>query len=161
MLAKLKNRWWIAVSILVVILFCSVFFREQPVCRAEEHPDIITISLAFGKDGEAYNYDLSKSDIPDDLNDALISLFLNAKMRNSLLPPPTNYTITDNSVYITIKVSLDHPKRSNIRINLCTVREYNCAQSGDTYYHISNYKELYQDVYKLISDAIPMYAVET
>ena len=150
MVTGFKKVLWILTLIAGIILVLSIVFRSKSMIKMEDHPYIASIDMTMGQDGETHEYSLSQGEISDELNDALISLFLNAKMRNTLLGPPQIYSVTDDSVWISIKISLD---TFSIRVNLSTKSEYNYAQCGETNYRIVGYEKLYQNVYDLITDA--------
>lgn len=157
----MKKKWKIGIGIgifaAVIIVAAVVFFRHRPMIDPADHPRVVSIEVTVGQDGETYDCDIPESGISDALNDALISLFLNTEMRNGLLPRPESYNIADGSVFITIKVLLEH---SSMRVNLSNGPDYSSAQFGNTHYHIVNHQELHQDVYGLLSDVMPDYAVK-
>lgn len=154
---KLKIGIGIGVAAAVVIVAAAVFLRHRPMIDPADHPRVVSIGVTVGQDGETYDCDIPESGISDELSDALISLFLNTEMRNSLLPRPESYDIANGSVFITVKVSLEH---SSMRVNLGNGPDYSSAQFGDTHYHIVNHQELYQDVYGLLSGIMTDYAVK-
>ena len=157
MTKKQKTGIGIGIFAVAVIVAAVVFFRHRPMIDPAEHPRVVSIGVIVGQGGESYDYNIPESGISDELNDALISLFLNTEMRNRLLPRPQSYNIADGSVFITIKVSLEH---SSMRVNLSNGPDYSSAQFGDTHYHIVDHQELYQNVYGLLSDVMTDYAVK-
>lgn len=154
---KLKIGIGIGIFAAAVVVAAAVFLRHRPMLQPADNPRVMSISVTVGQGGETYDYDIPESGISDELNDALISLFLSAEMRNSLLPRPQSYTVLDDSVYIMVQVSLE---RSFMRVNLCTAPDYNSAQFGDAHYHIVDHQKLYQDVYGLLSGVMPAYAAK-
>lgn len=154
---KLKIGIGIGVAAVVVIVAAAAFLRHRPMIDPADHPRAVSIGVIVGQDGETYDYNIPQSGISDELNDALISLFLNTEMRNRLLPRPQSYHIADGSVFITVKVPLEH---SSMRVNLSNDPDYSSAQFGDTHYHIVDHQKLYQDVYSLLSDVMTDYAVK-
>lgn len=156
MTKKQKTGIGIGIFAVTVIVAAVVLLRHRPMIAPADHPRVVSIGVIVGQDGETYDYDIPESGISDELNDALISLFLNTEMRNSLLPRPESYTIADGSVFITIKVSLEH---TSMRVNLSNGPDYSSAQF-DAHYHIVDHQELYQNVYGLLSDVMTDYAVK-
>lgn len=156
----MKKKWKIGIGIgilaAVVVVAAAVFLRHKPMLQPADNPRVVSIEVIVGQDGETYDYDIPESGISDELNDALISLFLNTEMRNGLLPRPESYNIADGSVFITIKVLLGH---SSMRVNLSNGPDYSSAQF-DAHYHIVDHQELYQNVYGLLSDVMTDYAVK-
>ena len=154
MKATRKTGYWVGLFILLAAATVVLFFQARPMIRKDNNPRITFISAITGQNGESYTCHIPESDISPQLNDALVSLFLDAEMRNSLLPRPQNYTVSDGSVYFTIHVSLEQADTLSMLVNLSNKPDYSSAQFGDSHYHIVNHKELYQDVYDLLSDTI-------
>lgn len=154
---KLKTGIGIGIFAVVAIVAALVFFRHKPMIKSADNPRVVSIGVIVGQDGETYDYNIPESGISDELNDALISLFLNTEMRNRLLPRPQSYGIANGSVFVTVKVSLEH---SSMRVNLSNGPDYSSAQFVDTHYHIINHQELYQNVYGLLSGVMTDYAVK-
>jgi len=147
-------------GLLIVSVMTIMFFQSKPMVKRLNNPRIASISVTIGKDGETYDCDVPIEGISDELNDALSSLFLHTEMRHTFFPPPQVYEISDDSVNITIKVWLDNSEDASMRVNLCTNPQYNSAQFGNTHYHILKHEKLYQDVYNMLVDVIPTYAVK-
>ena len=160
----ISRKWNVILGVVVVIaaaaVAAAVFFRSRPMLEEENVPRVASISAEIGRDGETFSYDIPESGISDELNEALISLFLDAEMRNSLLPRPETYTVSDGSVYLSVKVSLESAGDLSMRVNLSDVSDYNSAQFGDTHYSIVDHQTLYQEVHALLSDVLPAYEVK-
>ena len=157
---KQKIRYWAILFLLVIVAAAAAFFREKPMIKQENNPQITFISATFEKDGSTYDADIPGEEISQQLNDALTSLFLEAKIRNRFFFRPQNYTVSENSVYFTIKVSLEHADSLSMLVNLCNLSSCNSAQFGDTHYHISGHRELYEKVSELLSDIVSAHAVK-
>ena len=157
---KWKALGAVVVVIAAVAVAAAVFFQSKPMLGEGNAPRVVSISAEIGRDGEIFSSDIPESGISDELNDALISLFLNAEMRNSLLPRPQNYTISDGSVYLSVNVSLERADALSMRVNLSNSSDYNSAQFGETHYSILDHQTLYQDVYDLLSDILPAYEMK-
>ena len=160
MYRKLNLVFGIIILIVVSATVAILFFHNKPMAERINNPHIVFISVTMGQDGGTYDCDLSESEVSVELNDALISLFCKSEIRRALFSPLETYTVSDDSVYITIKILLDNSDSLSMFVNLCNIPEYNSAHIGDTYYHIVDYEKLYQDVYGLLSDVILAYAVE-
>ena len=160
----ISRKWNVILGVVVVIaaaaVAAAVFFRSRPMLEEENVPRVASISAEIGRDGETFSYDIPESGISDELNEALISLFLDAEMRNSLPPRPQTYTVSDGSVYLSVKVSLESAGDLSMRVNLSDVSDYNSAQFGDTHYSIVDHQTLYQEVHALLSDVLPAYEVK-
>ena len=155
-----KAGVWLGVLMVAAVVAAAVFFRAKPMIEPVNNPRIASISATVGRDGETYDADIPESEISDELNDALISRFLHAEMRNGIFPYPQTYPVSDGSVSLSIKVSLDDADRLSMRVNLSSLPDYNSAQFGDSHYRIVGHQSLYQDVYALLSDVIPAYVVK-
>ena len=127
--------------------------------REENNPRVEFIQAEIGQGGESYSCDIPGEEISDELSDALVSLFLDAEMRNRLLPRPQNYYIEDGSVYLFIRVSLEQAEDLSMIVNLSNRPDFSSAQFGDTHYRIVDEQALYQEVYDLLDDVLPAYAV--
>ena len=147
----------IGVVLLVVIGVSAVFFRSKPMIEPADHPQISFISATVEQQGKTYDCDVPEGELPEEVKDALIALFLRTEIRNTLFPPPQTYTVSDDSVFICVKVQLDN---AALYMNLCSHSDYNSAQFGDTHYDIVDHQTLYQDVYPLLSDVISTHMVE-
>ena len=157
---KQKIRYWAILFLLVIVAAAAALFREKPMIEQENNPQITFISATFEKDGSTYDADIPREEIPQQLNDALTSLFLEAKIRNRFFFRPQNYTVSENSVYFTIKVSLEQADTLSMLVNLCNLPSYNSAQFGDSHYAISHDTQLYEEVHRLLSGILPLYAVK-
>lgn len=158
MYKRLKLCFGIIIFIAVVTVAAVMFFQNKPIVERVSNPRIAFISATVGQDGAAYDCDIFESDISDELNGALISLFLKSEMKRTCFPPSQIYTVSEDSVYITIKILLGNSDSPPMFVNLCTIPQYNSAQIGGTYYHIIDHQKLYEDVYGLLSNVISTYA---
>ena len=150
----------IAVLAAAAAVAAAIFLQSKPLFGVENNPRVTSISADMGQGGESYSCEIPEEEIPDELNDALISLFLDAEMRNRLLPRPEGYSIEDGSVYLSIKVSLDDAENLSMFVNLSNRPDFSSAQFRDTHYRIVDEQALYQAVYGLLSDVLPAYAVQ-
>ena len=147
----LKKRVWIYIFIASIAIVAVIFFEDKPMIEAENSPEISFISLTLKEDGIIQTFEVSGSELSDELADNLISLFLDARIRNRLFPPPQSYETTDGSRHVTIKITLENAKTLSMFVNLCSTPQYNSAQFGDTHYTIINHQQLYEDVFHLLS----------
>ena len=147
----LKKRVWIYIFIASIAIVAVIFFEDKPMIEAENSPEISFISLTLKEDGMIQTFDVPGSELSDELADNLISLFLDARIRNRLFPPPQSYEITDGSRHVTIKITLENAKTLSMFVNLCSTPQYNSAQFDDTHYTIINHQHLYEDVFHLLS----------
>ena len=154
------KRGKVLIGIAVLAAAAAVFFQSRPMFREENNPRVEFIQAEIGQGGESYSCDIPGEEISDELSDALVSLFLDAKMRNRLLPRPEGYSIEDDSVYLSIKVSLDDAENLSMFVNLSNRPDFSSAQFRDTHYRIVDEQALYQAVYGLLSDVLPAYAVQ-
>ena len=153
-----KGKVLIGIAVLAAAaVAAAVFFQSRPMFGEEHNPHVEFIKAEIGQGGESYTCDIPGEEISDELNDALVSLFLDAEMRNRLLPRPQNYYIDDGFVYLFIKVSLE--RGPSMMVNLSNRPDFSSAQFGDTHYRIVNEQALYQEVYDLLDDVLPAYAV--
>ena len=164
-MSGISRRWKVVLGVIVVVFAAAavaavMFFKSRPMLGEENNPRVASVSAEIGRGGETFSYDIPKSGISDELNEALISLFLDAEIRNSLLPRPQTYTVSDGSVYLSVKVSLENAGDLSMRVNLSNVSDYNSAQFGDTHYSIVDHQTLYQEVHALLSDVLPAYEVK-
>ena len=156
-----KRKVLIGIAVLAAAaVAAAVFFQSRPMFGEENNPRVKFIQAEIGQGGESYSCDIPGEEISDELSDALVSLFLDAEMRNRLLPRPQSYHIEDGSVYLFIGVSLEQAEDLSMIVNLCNRPDYSSAQFGDTHYRIVNEQALYQEVYDLLSDVLPAYAVK-
>ena len=93
--------------------------------------------------------DLSKNEIPKNLNNRLVSIFKNVKIRNKLLPTIKSHTVLDEDTHITVKVDLEN---SLLFVNLHNNPQFSSAQFNEKYYHIVNSEIVFGDVYNLLFD---------
>lgn len=105
--ARIGKKGKVLIGIAVLAAAAAVFFQSRPMFREENNPRVEFIQAEIGQGGESYSCDIPGEEISDELSDALVSLFLDAEMRNRLLPRPQNYYIEDGSVYLFIRVSLE------------------------------------------------------
>lgn len=158
-----KRRWaWLCIGVLVLAAVAAavVFLPTRPMLESADSPSIGFVSAEFERDGETYSADIPGSELPDGVEDALIDLFLGAEIRNRVFSPPEIYTVSDGSVHICTKVQLDGGEELSMLVNLSSRPDYDSAQFGDTHYQIVGHKELYQEVYALLSDVISAHAVK-
>lgn len=155
-----KRRFLLILGILILVILVAAlfFFRYRPLVEGDGQLSILSISITWGKDGKSENYDISnQEDIPQELNEALGELFRGIKIRHTLFPSSKIYYVEDNSVYITIKVGVDSSQESwSFRVNLCSDATYNSVHRKTTLYHIADGKALFQQVYALLKEALPL-----
>lgn len=157
--ARIGKKGKVLIGIAVLAAAAAVFFQSRPMFREENNPRVEFIQAEIGQGGESYSCDIPGEEISDELSDALVSLFLDAEMRNRLLPRPQNYYIEDGSVYLFIRVSLEQAEDLSMIVNLSNRPDFSSAQFGDTHYRIVDEQALYQEVYDLLDDVLPAYAV--
>lgn len=158
--ARIGKKGKVLIGIAVLAAAAAVFFQSRPMFREENNPRVEFIQAEIGQGGESYSCDIPGEEISDELSDALVSLFLDAEMRNRLLPRPQNYYIEDGSVYLFIRVSLEQAEDLSMIVNLSNRPDFSSAQFRDTHYRIVDEQALYQAVYGLLSDVLPAYAVQ-
>lgn len=161
----ISRKWMAGLGAAIVVIAAlavaaAVFFRSRPMLGEENAPRVESISAEIGRDGKTFSADIPESGISQELNDALIALFRSAEMRNRLLPRPHSYTVSDGSVYLSVRVLLDEGDSLSMRVNLSNQPDYSSAQFGDVHYVIPDHQTLYQEVYDLLSDVLPAYEVE-
>ena len=79
--------------------------------RPDDNPEIRLISTDYKKNDIYGTLDLSKNEISKDLNDRLVSIFKNVKMRNRLLPAVKSHTVSEGDTHITVSVSVQGTTR--------------------------------------------------
>lgn len=142
-----KIKAGIAIGVVAVVLIAAMIFFRRQTMPMEDHPRVSYISVTQGIDGTTCSADIPKEAIPDELSDALVSLFANAEVRRAFLPRSSwGHEITDDTVYIDIRISLGH---GSMHIALSNVTDYNFAR-GDHEYSFVNREKLYQDVYEAL-----------
>ena len=157
--ARIGKKGKVLIGIAVLAAAAAVFFQSRTMFREENNPRVEFIQAEIGQGGESYSCDIPGEEISDELSDALVSLFLDAEMRNRPLPRPQNYYIEDGSVYLFIRVSLEQAEDLSMIVNLSNRPDFSSAQFGDTHYRIVDEQALYQEVYDLLDDVLPAYAV--
>lgn len=145
-------------ALILGALMVAAFFQNQPLMHASDNPRILSISATVGTDTQTIDYDVPASGIAQALSDDLVALLRKADMQNTLFPPPQLYTVSQDSVYLTLLVSLDDTETSSMRVNLCSDPLYTSAQFGDTYYHIVGGEDLYEQIYDLVYPVLHAYA---
>lgn len=147
--AALKKYVYLFLIVTVVAMTSFVYFRDKQMISSNDDPEIRLISVDYKKDGIYGTLDLSKNEISKDLNDRLVSIFKNVKIRNKLLPAIKSHTVLEGDTYITVKVDLDN---SSLFVNLHNDSQSSSAQFNDKHYHIVNSESVYEDVYSLLFD---------
>lgn len=125
------------------------YFRDKQMIRSNDNPEIRSISIDYKKNGIYGTLDLSNNEISKDLNDRLVFIFNNVKIRNKLLPAIKSHTVLEGDTHITVKVDLDN---SSLFVNLHNDSQFSSAQLNDKYYHIVNSERVYKEVYSLLFD---------
>lgn len=150
------KRFGICFGIIVIAITVTVaiFFKHRPMIEPMNNPYISFINVTIKEDEEVRRLHIPGNEVSDELADNLISIFLNTKIRNRLLPPPRTYQVLDGSTYITVDVELENAETLSMLVNLCSRPQYNSAQFGDTHYYIVDAQKVYEDVYGLLSDEV-------
>lgn len=151
--AALKKYFYLFLTAIVVAMTSFIYFRDKPMIRSNDDPEIRLICVDYKKDGIYGTLDLSKNEISKDLNDCLLSILKNVKIRNRLLPAIKSHTVLEGDTHITVKVDLDN---SSLFVNLHNDSQFSSAQFNDRHYHIVNSENVYEDVYRLVSDLLMM-----
>lgn len=145
-----KRKILIVLIVGFTLAMASLFyFRDKQMIRSNDNPEIRSISIDYKKNGIYGTLDLSNNEISKDLNDRLVFIFNNVKIRNKLLPAIKSHTVLEGDTHITVKVDLDN---SSLFVNLHNDSQFSSAQFNDKYYHIVNSERVYKEVYSLLFD---------
>lgn len=147
--AARKQYFYLFLVVIVVAITSLVYFKDKSMISSNDNPEVRLISVDYKKDGTYGTLDLSKKEISKDLNDRLVSIFENVKIRNKLLPPIKSHTVLDGDTHIAVKVSLDN---SSLFVNLYNDSQFSSAQFNEKYYHMINSESVYEEVYSLLFD---------
>lgn len=146
---RTRINFYLFLVVIVVVMTSLVYFKDKQMISSNENTEIRLISIDYKKDGKYDTLDLSKNEISKDLNDRLVSIFENVKIRNKLLPAIKSHTVLEGDTHITVKVNLEN---SSLFVNLYNDSQFSSAQFDDKYYHIVNSESVYEDVYSLLFD---------
>ena len=138
----------VAVLVVLVAVATAAFFRSKPMLDPADSPRISLITADYENGGESYRSTMEQTDISQNLNNQLITLFQGTQMRNVRFLRPQSFRMEPDSVYLNVWVETD---RGSMLVNLSTNSDYNSAQFGDTHYAIVNGADLYQKVYDRLS----------
>lgn len=147
--AARKKYFYLCLAVIVVAMTSFAYFKDKQMIRSNDNPEIRLISVDYKKDGIYGTLDLSKNEISKDLNDRLVSIFKNVKIRNKILPVIRSHAVLEGDTHITVKVDLEN---SSLFVNLHNDSQFSSAQFYDKYYHIVNAERVYEDVYSLLFD---------
>ncbi len=147
--AERKKYFYLFLVVIAAAMTCFVYFKDKQMIRSNDNPEIRLISIDYKKDGIYGTLDLSKNEISKDLNDRLVSVFENVKIRNKLLPAIKSHTVLDGDTHITVKVDLEN---SSLFVNLHNDSQFSSAQLNDRYYHIVHSEGVYEEAYSLLFD---------
>lgn len=138
----------VTVLVVLVAVATAAFFRSKPMLDPADSPRISLITADYENGGESYRSTMEQTDISQNLNNQLITLFQGTQMRNVRFLRPQSFRMEPGSVYLNVWVETD---RASMLVNLSTNSDYNSAQFGDTHYAIVNGADLYQKVYDRLS----------
>lgn len=144
-----KRYFCFFLAVITVVMISLVYFRDKQMIRPDDNPEIRLISTDYKKNDIYGTLDLSKNEISKDLNDRLVSIFKNVKMRNRLLPAIKSHTVSEGDTHITVKVDLE---TSSLFVNLYNDSRASSVQWNDRYYHIVNSEMVFEEVYRLLFD---------
>lgn len=156
---KKRSIWIAALCAALAVGGIALFFHSRALLAPDSTPRIGMIQVTVGRDGAAYDCDLSEEEIPPEQEAALLALLDTARIRRRVLPYPQNYAVLDDSVHITIWVLSDTGTPS-MDVYLCSRSDYNAAQIGDTRYAIVDAPALYEAVYALLEETVQARAVK-
>lgn len=148
-----KKYFYLFFIVMVFSMTFFVYFRDKPMIRSNDNPEIRLISVDYKKDGTYGRLDLSKNEISKEFNARLAAIFKNVKIRNRLLPPIKSHTVLEGDTHITVKVTLEN---SSLFVNLNNDSQFSSVQLEEKYYHIINAERVYEEVYSLLFDGLIM-----
>lgn len=152
-MGRRSRKWiWLWGFVLAIAVLAAIFFKSRPMLSPENHPKILFMDIELEKGGKTSAYTISDDEIPDEMAHQLISIFTDIKIRNTLLPPPQVYEIAEGCTHITVRLMLENAKTSSMFVNLCSDPHYSSAQFGDTHYSIIHSQQVFDSVYRLLSD---------
>ena len=71
----LNKQAWICILIASIAIVAVIFFEDKPMIEAENSPEISFIRLTLKEDGIIQTFEVSESELSDELADNFISLF--------------------------------------------------------------------------------------
>lgn len=146
-MSKSYKKFYLIILVLIIITI-GLYFREKEFIFVEDNPKVTLISTDY-KVNSIYNtLDLSFEEIPRELNEEIISILLNIKIRNSFLPYDISHSVDEGDTHIDIKVATED--RGSLFVHICNQQEYSSVNINDEYYSIINSKEIFEEIYDLI-----------
>ncbi len=151
-----RNLLIVVVTIIAITIVSFVYYSDKPMIEENSNARVTLISVDYKDDqenAERKKLDLSSEEISDELNDELISVFKNTRIRNRILPHSKIHIIEDGDTHITVKLSLGNNKTAFIYV--CNKQECTSAQIGDKDYYIINSNDLFEEISRLIFTEFP------
>ena len=143
-----KRKKIFLVLLFVLIIMAATYFKSMSFISVSDNPRIVLISADYKKNSKMETLDISGDEISNELNEELIKILANAKIRNRILPYQDSHSIEDGDTHIDIKVTVEN--NSSIFVHICNDQQYSIVMIKDKYYCFSHSDVVFEEIYKTI-----------
>ena len=126
----------------------ATYFKSMSFIKVSDNPRVVLISADYKKNSKMETLDISGDEISNELNEELVKILTNAKIRNRILPYQGSHSIEDGDTHIDIKVTVENS--SSIFIHICNEQQYSIVMIKDRYYSFSHSDVVFEKIYQSI-----------
>lgn len=143
-----KRNILIIVLLFVLIIMTIIYFQSKSFISISDNPRVALISADYKVNSKLQTTDISGDEISGELNEELVKILLNTKIRNRILPYHESHSVEDGDTHIDIKVAVEN--NSSIFVHICNDNYYSIVMIKDKYYSISNSNAVFEEIYGVI-----------
>lgn len=143
-----KRKKIFLVLLFVLIIMTTMYFKSKSFISVSDNPRIVLISADYKKNSKMETLDISGDEISNELNEELIKILTDAKIRNRLLPYQGSHSIEDGDTHIDIKIAVEN--NPSIFIHICNEQQYSIVMIKDRYYSFSHSDVVFEKIYQSI-----------
>lgn len=143
-----KRNILIIVLLFVLIIMTIIYFKSKSFISISDNPRVALISADYKVNSKMQTTDISGDEISGELNEELVKILLNTKIRNRILPYHESHSVEDGDTHIDIKVAVEN--NSSIFVHICNDNYYSIVMIKDKYYSISNSNAVFEEIYGVI-----------
>ena len=143
-----KRNILIIVLLFVLIIMTIIYFKSKSFISISDNPRVALISADYKVNSKMQTTDISGDEISGELNEELVKILLNTKIRNRILPYQKSHSVEDGDTHIDIKVAVEN--NSSIFVHICNDNYYSIVMIKDKYYSISNSNAVFEEIYGVI-----------
>ena len=145
---KKHNKTFLVLLLALIAIMMIIYFKSKSFISISDNPRVALISADYKVNSKMQTTDISGDEISGELNEELVKILLNTKIRNRILTYHESHSVEDGDTHIDIKVAVEN--NSSIFVHICNDNYYSIVMIKDKYYSISNSNAVFEEIYGVI-----------